>query len=243
MKSSLRSLFVTALLGVVVAAPAFALEKRSAQLTNTDRADVWRGGSSCSLVYYNTCTGWIWIWSGWGPNDRVGVAFDSCCPVDRTTGVGTTWAYFWSGAPGGYGFTGTIDVFDADGNLCPAGVSIASQPFLPITGWNSWNFGGASTPDGSFSLVATFGSSSSNPAAIVTDHPDDVPPDPEACGFCFPLDRANHSFYWGTAASPLCPGSALNDGVCDAQFLWDVQVACTVSVEDDTWASIKALYR
>jgi hypothetical protein len=243
MQSSLRSLLVTALLAVFVAGPALALEKRSAQLTNDDRADVWRGASSCSLVYYNTCTGWIWIWSGWTPNDRIGVAFDSCCPANHSTGVGVTWVYFYTAAPTGYGFTGTIDVFDADANSCPTGVSLASQPFLPQSLWNSFDFGGVSVPDGTFALAATFGAGAANPAAITTDHPDAGPTGGQACGTCYPLDRVNHSFYWGTPASPICPGSPLNDGVCDAQFIWDVQVACTVAVEQSTWGGVKNLYR
>jgi hypothetical protein len=242
-KASFRSLVVTALLAVFVAGPAVALEKRVAKFQD-NREDLWRGGpTSCSLVYYNTCTGWIWIWSGWTPEDRIGVSFTSCCAIGHTTGLGTTFVYFSSGAPSGYGFTGTIDVFDADGNGCPTGASIASQPFLPANAWNSVDFTGTNVPDRTFAITTTFGAGPANPAAIATDHPDAVDADPAACGFCYPLDRVNHSFYYGTPGSPLCPGSVLNDGVCDAQFIWDVAVSCTVGLEPTSWAGVKNLFR
>ncbi len=242
MKFSLRSLVMAAVLAVFVAGPAGALEKRAVTFSD-DHADLWRGGaSSCSLIYYNTCTGWIWVWSSWAANDWIGVSFTSCCPIGHLTGIGTSFIYFYSGAPTGYGFTGTMEVYDADANQCPTGSPLATLPFLPQTAWNVLDFTGTNVPDRTFAITATF-AGSANPAAIATDHPDAVPPDPAACGFCYPLNRANHTFYYGTPSTPACPGSALNDGVCDAQFIWDVNVACTVSVDNQSWAGVKSLYR
>jgi hypothetical protein len=242
-KFSLRSFVLAAWLAAFVAGPAVALEKRAVKLAD-ERAELWRGGaSSCSLVYWNTCTGWIWIWSGWTPNDRLGVSFDSCCPPGHSTGIGTAFVYFWTPAPSGYGFTGTADVWDADANGCPTGVSLASLPFLPQDGWNTFDFTGTTVPDPTFAITGTFGAAASNPAEIASDHPAAVPPDPAQCGFCYPLSRVNHSFYFGTPATPICPGSVLFDGICNAQFLWDVTVPCTVAVDTESWAGVKALYR
>jgi hypothetical protein len=44
-------------------------------------------------------------------------------------------------------------------------------------------------------------------------------------------------------ANPICPGSPFNDGICDAQLFWDIDLACAVSVEDTSWGKIKDLYR
>ena len=243
MKSSLRILLAATLVATLLVSPSVALEKVSRRLSDTDRADVWRGSSSCSLVYYNTCTGWVWGWSGFAPNARFGVAFTSCCPIGYTTGVGQAFVYFPTGAPAGYSFTGTIDLFDADGNACPTGAPVAQQTFLPSSGWNGADFGGLAVPDRTFAITVTFGSGVSNPAALFTDHPAAVGSDPQACGTCYPLSRANHSFDYGTTSAPLCPGSTFNDGICDAQIMLDVAVSCTVAVESTTWGQVKSLYR
>ena len=215
-----------------------ALEKAAAPFDGEN--DAWSaGGASASISYYNICTGWIWVWSGWEDGDRLGLQVDSfgfgCYLLSHFT-------YFVSAAPSGYGFTGTAGVHTADSNDCPVG-TLATQPFLPITGWNllTWN---VPTP-GSFVLTYDFASAQGlpNPAAIATEHPAAGPTGPAACGTCYPTNRTNHSFYFGTGASPLCPGSPLNDGLCDAQFLWDVQMACPFPVDETSWGQIKGLYR
>lgn len=243
MRSLIRVLVATSLLVVFVSAPTLALEKSVRRFTDTEHGDAWRGSAPCSLVYYNTCTGWIWVWNGWAPNDRFGVAFDSCCPVGNQTSVGATFAYFASGAPAGYGFTGALDVYDADAQGCPTGSSLASAPLLPAAGWNTYDFLGTVVPDASFLIMFTNGAGAANPMAIGTEHPAAGPTGAAACGTCYPSNRTNHSFWWGVPASPYCPGQPMNDGVCDAQFLWDVSVGCAVATEQTTWGSMKNLYR
>ena len=56
---------------VAFVSPASALEKRAGLAVEDDRA--WEAGGSVTISYYNICTGWVWIWSGWSPNDVVGV--------------------------------------------------------------------------------------------------------------------------------------------------------------------------
>ena len=53
------------------------------------------------------------------------------------------------------------------------------------------------------------------------------------------------TYYYGTAATPLCPGTAMTTGgtACAAEF-WSIAVfQFTVSVEQSSWGSIKTLYR
>jgi hypothetical protein len=246
MHSRLRVILATALVAVLAfAAPGVALEKSAARITDVEHDSAWRGTSTCSIVYYNICTGWIWNWSGWSPTDILGVSFDSCCDPSASTSVDGAFIYFTTGSPGGYGFTGSVDIQDANNTTgCPEGAVIANQSLLPLSGWNQITFsGGAVVPDGSFAMSFTTGAGVGNPLTIATDHPAAGPTGPAACGTCYPTTRVNHTFYWGTTASPLCPGSALNDTVCDAQYLWDAQVTCTTAVESSNWAEIKALYR
>jgi hypothetical protein len=125
----------SALVSLLLAAPGLALEKRAARLT--DDPDLWRSGgtsSNCLVKYYNTCNGWVWIWSGWAPQDRMGVCFTSCCPAPLSAAAETSYVHFWSGAPPGYGYTGTIDVFGVDADCCPVGLPLSTQPFLPVSG-------------------------------------------------------------------------------------------------------------
>jgi hypothetical protein len=237
----MRKLFLTAFVlaaSLVFATSGLALEKTAARLSDDTRPGDWNAGTTCSVGYYNTCTGWVWVWSGWGPGDRLGVCFDNCCGAQAT--VVSNFTYVWTAAPSGYGFTGTISAGHADPNCCPT-LPQQSQTFLPISGWNQylWN----AVIKETFVVAVTLGPASGSPMAFSTDHPAAGPTGPQACGSCYPLTRANHSYYYGTAASPLCPGSALNDGVCDSQLMWDAQIACVVSVEESSFGSIKNLYR
>jgi hypothetical protein len=224
---------------LVFATSSFALEKTAAPVT-ADRADDWSAGISCNIAYYNFCTGWVWIWSGWSSGDKVGVDFATCCsPFDATLLASTLYA--WTGSPPGYGFTGTIEVAESvDG--CK-GAIICAQVYLPVSGWNTYLWG--CQVGQRFIVQAQIGVSPlPNPLAYATDHPAAGPTGPVACGACYPTTRENHSYYYGTKNTPLCPGSPLNDGVCDAQLLWSAQLVCKpISVEEESWGKIKSLYR
>lgn len=219
--------------------PSGALEKRLGRAVDDDRA--WSAGGSFSISYYNFCNGWVWIWEDWGPNDVFGVAYDFSHWIE----LRSTWWFFGAGVPAGYGFTGTIDVNFVDGNDCAAHGPIASQTFLPTTGWNIISWGsGVYVGSSPFSITMKFGPGTEiNEAAVWTDHPAAGPTGPQACGTCYPNPRENHSFYYGTASSPLCPGSPLNDGTCDSEFLQSSSLSGAISVEEHSWSSLKSLYR
>lgn len=241
----MRKYFLTAFVlaaVLVFATSAFALEKRSVRTTDLGDRDNWNAGNTCSVSYFNICTGWAWVWSGWSPFDTIGVCYDSCCEGGGT--LTATSHFTWTGAPSGYGFTGVARVMsDDDGDCCPD-ATLASQVWLADqSGFNTFFWG---IPVGaSFIVQHQFGPGTiGNPTEHITDHPAAGPTGPQACGTCYPTTRANHSYYYGTEATPLCPGSVLNDGICDAQF-WDTAaLACDpVSVEESSFGQIKGLYR
>jgi hypothetical protein len=235
----MRKYFMTAfvLAGILVfATSGLALEKTSVQANRADR-DGWDAAASCSVTYANICTGWLWVWSGWSPTDIVGMIIDPCCDGGALIG---TQAYFWTGAPSGYGFTGTLSIQDVVAG-CPGGTVYGSHPYLP-DGYavvDLW-----SAPAGPVALTYQGGPGLGSPHTVPTDHPAAGPTGPAACGFCYPSTRPIHSFYFGNATTALCPGSTLNDGVCDAEFLfWFGYFDCPVSVEETSWGSVKNLYR
>jgi len=83
-----------------------------------------------------------------------------------------------------------------------------------------------------------------NPAAFGTDRPAAGPSGPQACGTCYPVNRTIRSFMYGPSLSPICPGSTFNDGVCDANLFWDIDLLeGGFAVEESSWGKIKTLYR
>jgi hypothetical protein len=239
---------MTLLASILFFGEALCLEKTVARLPDLDRDIEWRSNTeSCSIVYYNACTGWIWVWSSWAPEDRVGVNFDTCCPTSNNSNLLTGWMFVQSGSPPGYGFTGTVDVWVADAQGCPIGSPLASTVILPVLGWNKIDYqptGGVQVP-ASFTFTYTLGPGAGNPLAFASDHPAAGPTGPAACGTCYPTTRTTQSFYFGSSSSPLCPGSSFNDGLCNAELIWDAQLNCIppISVEPSTWTEIKELYR
>jgi len=234
-------------MAVVLTVPAngLALEKTAAVARGVDPGTGWRAATSCSLSYYNICTGWVWNWSGWSPNDRLGVVFDNCCGADSTT-LNSVAIYVWTGSPPGYGFTGTLEVYNVDNDNCPTGAALYQQAWLAPTGYPEITLGsGVYVPGAAVAVAYTNANVGGNPVVFTTDHPAAGPTGPQACGSCYPSTRVNHTFYWGTSTTAVCPGSSFFDGICDSELWWNAKFTCTstTAVDASSWGSLKALYR
>jgi hypothetical protein len=220
------------------AGPSLALEKTSARMIDKDD---WSASATGTILYYNYCTGWIWVWSGWSPGEALGVNYTATGCVSQF--LNTSWALTYSGIPAGYGFTGTIAVLG--GHTCAAPI-LAAQPYLPpvTSGWSSMNWGGMPVPS-MFSLQIFWMAPSgfTNGTGLASDHPLAGPTGPQACGTCYPTTRASNSRYYGIAGAYCPSGTTLSDGLCDIEFVMDVNILCTVGVEDESWGKIKNLYR
>jgi hypothetical protein len=243
----MRKFFLTASVlaaSLMVATSGLALEKTAMQIRDgIDLPDDWSAGSTCSIRYFNTCTGWLWTWSGWGPGDRMGTCFTTCCGPGEKSHLASTALYVWTAFPAGYGFTGTIAVSDADANCCPAGL-VDSDVFFPISGWNIYNWN--ANVSSSFVVALTLGQGVGSPFVIPTDFAGIGPTGPNACGTCFPTTRPNHSYYYGNTATPLCPGSPMEgtpNTPCVSEFWHDALLSCVVSVDASSFGKIKNLYR
>ncbi len=233
----MRPLLLAACALVLLVPSSNALEA-SRRIDDT-RGDTWHAGNTVTITYYNICTGWIWAHYGFLPRTQLGVVVESPSAVSVLT---ASWHYIVSGVPAGYGFTGSIGASVVDAAACPAGVPLAWQVCLPITGWNLYSWS-VVVPE-RFAIHMTTGPGYGTPLAMALDHPAPRGGGPPACGTCYPTTRVNHSFRWGTVALPLCPGEVvLHDGWCDAQLLWDFDLAVVDSVEPASWGRIKALFR
>jgi hypothetical protein len=223
---------------LVFATSGLALEKTPARGGRfADMADGWSSGATCSVQYYNRCHDGlpVLLWSGWGPGDCLGTCFESCCAGGGT--VSTSAIYVWTAAPSGYGYTGTISTFEADGDCCPT-APIESQAFFPQSGWNHYSWNTKISGD-AFVIQVCLGPGAENPISFVTDRPE------IGCGLsCFrPCDRPPHSFYYGNASTAVCPGSPFYDGIEAAELLHVAALTCVVSVEEASWGRIKGIYR
>jgi hypothetical protein len=232
---------------MLLSSPASALEKRSVRVGDS-LADAWTASTTCRINYYNVCTGWLWCWSGFGDDFRFGVVADRCCEGGATGVLMRTTLFICTDAPCSYyGFTGTISVHEVNENDCPIEPPVAIQPYCPDR--NNYLFSVVSWPSvpvpNRFAVVVTTAEDAgiTSPAEYGTDRPAPGPTGPQACGVCYPANRTTRSYQWGTSSSPLCPGEKFNDGICDAELFWDFDFSCTVSVQETTWGSIKALYR
>ena len=236
----MRKFFVTAFVlaaTTVLTTSAFALEKTSSRMI--DRGDDWNASTTGTIRYYNNCTGWVWVWSGWSPGESMGVNFDN---VGNGGFLNVSWALTFSGVPSGYSFTGTIAV--NDGNGCDA--VLASQPYLPpvTSGWNATVWGGLPVNQ-NFSVNITWAADTgfTNPTALASDHPFAGPTGPTACGTCFPSARVSHSRYYGVSGAYCPSGTTLSDGTCDIEWMIDVNTKKGIGVAQESWGSIKNLYR
>ncbi|HMB69481.1 MAG TPA: hypothetical protein VKU85_09215 [bacterium] len=233
-KATVRIALVALLVGAM-SMPSSALEKVSRTAIDTDD---WSSSTTGTIRYYNNCTGWVWVWSGWSAGETMGVQFASFSGF-----LNVTWALTFSGVPAGYGFTGTISA--VGGHNC-ASPTLASQPYLPpaTAGWNATAWGGLPVPS-DFMILISWGAASgfTNSSAIASDHPFAGPTGPTACGNCFPSTRVSHSRYFGVAGAYCPSGTTLSDGLCDIEFMLDANVKGGDIVVDDSWGKVKALYR
>lgn len=205
-------------------APVDALEIRSRKPASEGIDREWNAGVTIHLQYYNlTCTGWLLSAGPFAPNDRVGVQFDS--PVSSAKLVGS-WVYFDEGAPAGYGYTGTIEVHDADAEDCPSGAPLASLPLAPVRNWNY--FAWPSVEVGESFTVSLLAPATGAPW-YVWFNDSFCPPPPEP-----------HSFVWtsGTGEEQ-CPGVVIND----YELVLDAQLTIPTDIGERSWSRVKNLFK
>jgi hypothetical protein len=231
-----------ALVVLLAAGPALGFEKTPVRYEASHSGE-WSAAATCTIAYYNICTGWMWAWSRWGPRDIVGVCFD-VCGTNASCELQSQRFYATEGVCAGYYFIGSMNVYAADENSCPTGLPLATHtPLYPTTGWNFLDWAGTEVPARFVVAYEQVGPCVGSMLEFASDHPAAGPTGPQACGLCYPTNRVVHSFYYGTLTSPLCPGSPYSDRVCDVEWLWEVQLTCPSDVAPTTWGLLKSLYR
>ncbi len=228
-------------------APSLALERTPIRADDLESSEAWAAGATCTVSYYNICTGWYWVWrievlasDGYS----VGCVFEPPCG-DGTATLEATNLFALEGFPPSYWrpVDGTIAIHEADEHGCPTTL-LSEIPFTPNDGDNItlWNLPVSGPivlsfrrPDeGFFGLFYRWAS----------DHPAAGPTGPQACGYCFPIDRVSHSYYHPTNDPTPCPVTPLFDGTCNAEWYgWAAAFSTPVRVETTHWSRIKGMYR
>jgi hypothetical protein len=141
-----------------------------------------------------------------------------------------------------------VSISSLGGQSCVEQV-LGSQPYLPAvrSGWNETAWGGVPLTE-IFSVLITWGAQTgfANATGLASDHPFAGPTGPTACGTCFPTTRVSNSRYYGVGGQYCPSGTTLSDGLCDIELMLDVNIKCMfhpVGVENQSWGSIKNLYR
>lgn len=251
MKKSYMVTVVACVLALCMAASAFAIEpfamKESKEAPGgaSGVPCILNGntnGSAANYRWYNLCSGYIWLFSGWTNGDEMGVLFGgpTNTAVSGDNDIKRTITYFRNVVPA---YNQTVDVFVdvANSGGTPLANIVADYNLDPGMRWNCSTFN-ASIPCGTDYVVVRGRHDGGAAPTMVTDGPR------EACN----TDQFARSYYYGT--------NAIGDGLPVAQtLLWigplgtpdnwlywlilDTSDPCVNAVENTSWGSVKGLYR
>ena len=235
---------------LIPAAPANALERAAVPAGGGTPESDWDRAGICPIQYWNTCVGWSWLWGGWNPDARIGVAYRACSDWDGFGGYLNSVDIFTRfhndlPVPPGYGFTALLEAYAADENHCPVGAALGSTPFLPDGTTQNVAFAQPVVVPTNFVALVRMGPQGSGSAWYGSDFDVEGPTGgPQACGTCYPTTRSSHSFYYGTSDSPICPGGQLSI-ICEVEWRWvaNMEPVGYIGVESTSWGQIKDLYR
>ena len=208
------------------------------------REDLWRSSSSeVTVSYYNLCNGWVWTWPGDYHRRGFGVTF---AKPEETNIIEGLWTFHVDAAPG-WGFEGTLYLLELDSAGTPDPTPITWIPYYPVTGWSYLALDAPVTGD-VFAYAYVRRNRPDLFTGLTTDHPAAGPTGSAGCGVCYPPDRESRSRLLDPPVSGNWPGSPLNDGVCDAELVWEAvfgvgPTSATQGIETRTWGRLKALYR
>ena len=202
------------------------------------------GAGSCSLIYYDICSGWIWIYSGWGAGDQIGVAFDLPAGCGKLAGehccnTGLWW--YWRYTAPGYGFSVSYGLYNTDATLCLAGQTGGFAGLDPTERWNFTAGLGCVTSDVA-TITATW-DKGTLPYAATDNNVSNSVGGPACAGV--PINPPT-SFAYYIAAGPTtyCPPAYFADALGPIEFLMDAGFVCGgTATEEASWGEIKSLFQ
>lgn len=181
---------------LLAAVPAQALERIHVDGAGGPGDSSWRASATANVLYYNACTGWMWVYDGYTIRDRALTQFSVEPDEGTIPRVTRTVFHFYSSLPAGYGYTGLVSLHPVDVNGDP-GPTLAQKPLLPEAGWQTVPWDSVRVP-ATFAVMLSATADEGFLFGILADHPAPAGGGPPACGLCFPDTRVSRSFYWPT---------------------------------------------
>ncbi len=247
----MKKLLLVSALMLAVAFGAFAefVNNPSTAAIETNPGPIGQGGGagSCTLVYYNFCSGWIWIYSGFNAGDQMSVQYDlptDCGKLPGEACCHTGHFWYWRYTQPGYGFSVTYDLYNTDASGCLVGGSLGSATIDPTERWNYTGGLGCATSD-VVALAATM-DVGTLPYAV-TDH--NVAQmnamGPLGCLFDTgtPGNGTSLFHYDGLGGTTYCPPQAFGDAIGYVDFTAIAYFTCDTATEDASWGEIKSLFQ
>jgi len=234
---------ITAILVVLILAGAASAKPRIPFQEIRDEV-VPHGGESlrldaCSVAYYNTCSGWVYLWA-WSCADEAGVVFDLPSECGKTPGAPCTnegfW-WYWRYTHPGYTYTVSYRLYPVDSSYCKAGPPIGSLNRQdPIERWNY--YAGLGTTESDLVALTAVMDWGGRPY-LITDNSSKN----QEIG-CAPIPTVAYSMYYGEEGFPYCPPQTFGDQLGPVNILMDATFSCEeTSIEPASWGAIKTLFR
>jgi len=234
---------ITAILVVLILAGAASAKPRIPFQEIRDEV-VPHGGESlrldaCSVAYYNTCSGWVYLWA-WSCADEAGVVFDLPSECGKTPGAPCTnegfW-WYWRYTHPGYTYTVSYRLYPVDSSYCKAGPPIGSLNRQdPIERWNY--YAGLGTTKSDLVALTAVMDWGGRPYLITDNNSKN-----QEIG-CAPIPTVAYSMYYGEEGFPYCPPQTFGDQLGPVNILMDATFSCEeTSIEPASWGAIKTLFR
>ncbi len=201
------------------------------------------GAGTCSIIYYNLCSGWIWIYSGFAAGDEVGVIFDlvaDCGKLPGETCCMTHGFWYWRFTSPTYGFTVSYGLFEVDANGCKTAQTGGLAFSDPAERWNLLPGLGCVTGDQAV-ICATF-DAGTLPYMGTDNNQSNAAGGPNCLGIG--AGTGNSVFYGNPGATQYCPPQYFGDAIGPVDIMMDAGWICgTNATEDASWGDVKSLFR
>ncbi|MBM3319651.1 MAG: hypothetical protein FJY73_03130 [Candidatus Eisenbacteria bacterium] len=228
----------------------------SADIPNRTRVPVLEGISlhdrgaasgTCSIVYYNLCSRWLWVWSGWEPGDEVGVVFDlpaDCGALPNEVCTNTEFWWYWRYTTPGWGYTITFNLYRVDEEGCKVGASLATIPRYDPSGTHYPGplvFPEVVNLTGRVAITAMWDKGTL--PYLATDNNAKNLAAPLLCPGYSPSPA--HSFSCGGMGAPYCPPLPFEDAHGPVQILMEASFECrpVIGTAESSWSAVKTLFR
>lgn len=204
-------------------------------------------GGNCTVIYYNFCSGWIWLWSGFQAGDVIGVSFDlpgDCCWYGGACFHGGHF-WYWRYTQPAYGFTITYNLYDTDAGGCLTGESHGSATLDPVERWNFTGEIGAVHSE--ITAITATWDRGTLPYAVTDNNASNLNAGP-VCNLDAGTPGTGSSLQYVAAGTTVyCPPAAFADGVgytdlLVAGYFWYL-CSCDIATEDASWGEIKSLFQ